>query len=357
MKKYTSLNSGLTSDLTLLFFKTWNNITYGLQLALNQTVVTVLLLISFSSCDPLPDPDTYFIQIVPSELARTNATSFVVNKKAYMLFGRNDGIYNDHWQFDPRTESWTQLTQFPGKARVGAVSAVSNDKAYTGLGYGGIHNTDIFIDSMYLSDFWEYSADTDSWKRLADFPGIGRNKAASVVFQNEIYIFSGFNNGASNREVWKYSPQSNSWTRLNDFPDRHRYCAVACTDGVKVYTGTGFNTLNNNEWWEYYPATDSWQKRRKMPDTGRCNAVAFVVNNRFFVALGRYYDGHLTGGHLKNDVFEYIPVTNQWRKHYDIPGPGRENSISFVVDNTAYIGFGEDNTTIYGDLWSFTPEN
>ena len=37
------------------------------------------------------------------------------------------------------------------------------------------------------------------------------------------------------------------------------------------------------------------------------------------------------------------------------PNGNRENAISFVINDRAYIGFGENDHTVLNDLWSFEP--
>ncbi|MPN35571.1 hypothetical protein SDC9_183069 [bioreactor metagenome] len=92
-----------------------------------------------------------------------------------------------------------------------------------------------------------------------------------------------------------------------------------------------------------------------MPDAGRINALSFSAENRFFVATGRHFAGEHTGGHLKSDLMEYNVSENHWTKVGDIPGGGRENAVSFVLQNKVYIGFGENEKEILNDLWYFEP--
>lgn len=322
--------------------------------------VIVLLGLLVTGCEPVIEKagtTTFSQHATPDEIGRANASAFVAGDDAFVVFGRNRDLHQQLWRYNLTSEVWTRLNDFPGKARVGAICAVAGNRVFAGLGYAGTQNTDIFTDSMYLSDFWEYHTVSDSWSRKATYPGNGRDKAAVVVYKQEIYVFNGFVQQGSNNEVWKYNPGTDTWTRMNDYPGRHRYCTVAITDGRRIFAGTGFNTLNNNEWWEYLPESDSWKRRKSMPDTGRCNAVAFVVNDRFFVSTGRYFDGALTGGHLKNDLMEYLPETDTWKRHTNLSAAPRENAITFVAGNKAFIGLGEDDSTIFNDLWSFTPEN
>lgn len=90
---------------------------------------------------------------------------------------------------------------------------------------------------------------------------------------------------------------------------------------------------------------------RSIPGRGRITAVAFSVDERIFVATGRLFKGDLTGGHLKNDVLEYDVTKNQWYYRGEIPGGGRENAVSFVVDGKVYIGLGENENGSLNDLW------
>ena len=70
--------------------------------------------------------------------------SFIIDNKAY--------VFNyELWQYDPVTENWKQMADFPGQSRWGPVGFAINNKGYVGTGYYNDGGGDIYLD-----DFWEY---------------------------------------------------------------------------------------------------------------------------------------------------------------------------------------------------------
>lgn len=305
-----------------------------------------------------PYPDVAAIQVISNEpFSKACATSFVINDTAFVLFGRNPSTSKAVYYFTPDHTNLVFRTNFPGKQRINGISQVIQGQAYIGLGWDPTKRWDF---SAYLTDFWRFNPSKNQWDSLAAFPGKATNNCVSFVYEDELYVMHGFEShlnpstGFSNA-CWKYSPTNNSWTQLNDFPGYKRASAVAVTDGKRVFAGTGYATWNEMDWWEYFPDSDTWKRRKSMPDKGRCNATAFCIDGRFFVSGGRYFAGNYTGGHVKDDLMEYDAEKDVWYNRGTIPGP-RENAISFVLGNKAYIGFGENMSgTIYTDLQSIEP--
>lgn len=320
----------------------------------------ISVLLFFSACDEsMPDEgdSLHFIaagttnQYVP----RVSATSFVIDKKAYLITGRKgpDVVVGDCWRFDPNDNSWEEFTPFPGTPRVNAVSFTVGDLAYAGLGFApdsGMYNL-----ASQLRDWWCFSASDASWTRMADFPSPASNGCAGVVAGGKIYLGFGFDGWSFTNEWWCYDPSTNAWKQLTTPAPVKRSGAVACSDGSRVFLGSGYNSRNMNDWWEYLPETDSWIQRCAFPDKGRNFGRSIQVDGRFFVATGHYFRGVNDGGHLKNDLLEYDAEKDKWIRRGQLPNGGRQNATSFVIDTKAYIGFGENEETVLGDLWSFEP--
>jgi len=330
---------------------------------MTKTIIYFLLLIFISSCNNAADSPystLTFNKVSPMPgTGRASAVAFVIDNKAYVALGRSavwSRSLNDCWQYDPTDSSWTKMADFPGIARVKATAAVVNGKAYVGLGFNislGVYNFD-----ACLKDFWMYDPANNSWTKMADFPSNFTDACGSFVLNNEIYATSGMNGAGFGNEVWKYVPadgQAGTWVKLKNFAGRARAGGIAVTNGMHSYFGTGYLTANENDWWEFFPASDSWIQRKSMPDNGRENAVSLTINDRIFISTGRHFGGNLTGGEVRSDMLEYDIYHNVWYVRGSLPASGRENAISFTINGKGYIGFGENDSEILNDLWSFEP--
>jgi N-acetylneuraminic acid mutarotase len=290
---------------------------------------------------------------------RSSAVGFAINGKGYVALGRDSlsKQLNDCWEYDPTNDSWTQKAPFPGNARVKAIAATVNGMAYVGLGFNDSNGTSgpEYDYSACLKDFWMFDPVSNSWIQKADYPSYTTDACVSFVYNNNIYVGSGFDNHNFKKEFWEYIPEQDKWVRLNDFSGFARASAVICTNGEHVYFGTGYRTLNENDWWEYFPKTDTWNWIGYMPDDGRVNGVSFSINNRFYVSTGMFFRGFMTGGHVLSDILEYDAIRKVWYKRGDLPA-ARDNAIVFSINGIGYIGFGENETKVLNDFLSFDPE-
>jgi N-acetylneuraminic acid mutarotase len=289
-----------------------------------------------------------------------SAVGFAVDGKGYVTLGRdsNGTFRKECWEYDPTLDTWTKKAPFRGDfARVKAVAVVLNGKAYIGLGYSG---NGVYKESTYLKDFWMYDPKIDTWTEKDSFPSTFAIGNGYFVQNNTLYITCGTNGAGFNNEAWKFvadDEPTGNWVKINDFPGPARGVGVGCGNGEHFYFGTGYRTFIENDWWEYFPTTDSWKQRKSMPDNGRENAVALSVDKRIFVATGRHFGGNLTGGHLKSDILEYDIDRNVWFERGNIPAGERESAISFTIGGKGYIGFGENDSKVLNDFWSFEPGN
>lgn len=334
----------------------------------NRVLELIIIAIIFTACNKLldsPHPPLSFTEVdIEAVGARANASSFVINGKAYILFGR-EGLsetvgMKDCWEFTPELNEWKQKNDFSGVGRVGAIAEVVENKAYIGFGYrsgSGIYSS----DSTILSDFWMYNPGSDSWDRKADFPKSAYstkpplNSCSSFTYKKWIYILGMYNGKTYPNEVWRYNTETDEWERMNDFKGGARSAAVACTDGTFYYFGLGYNRNYWSDWWQYFPETDTWKEMKSIPGKGRVNATAFVVDNRFFVAGGHFISGTLTGNEYFDDVLEYDRAANKWYRIGRIPNGGRENALSFVLNHKVYLALGESQKELYNDMWCFAP--
>jgi N-acetylneuraminic acid mutarotase len=236
--------------------------------------------------------------------------------------------------------SWSQLTNFGGNARYGAVSFVIGDTAYVGLGRNG---------TSYFADFWKYNPSKETWTKIADFAGGARSNAVAFTLNNKGYVATGVNGSTKYKDLWEYNPQTNQWIKMADFGGTARSAAVAFTIGNKAYVGTGTDGTEKKDFWEYDPSANVWTGKASLTSDARQSASAFAINGKGYVCAGITYS---SGTMMTNDVYEYNPVTNTWaEKSFAESHLARTGAATFVMNNKAYVCGGSGKK----DLWEFVP--
>lgn len=110
--------------------------------------------------------------------------------------------------YDFKTDTWTQLEDFPGTDRLGGVLFNIKDKVYFGLGeQKGTENG--------LKDFWEFNTSTKKWIQIANYPGAGSSNIAYVKKSNSVFLGMGYSSllteiGTARKfmayDFWEFKP-------------------------------------------------------------------------------------------------------------------------------------------------------
>jgi N-acetylneuraminic acid mutarotase len=278
--------------------------------------------------------------------ARHRCTGFVIGNKGYIGGGHvNSGVlitYKDYWQYDPATNSWSQIADFGGGDRFHSSSFTIGDFAYVG---GGEEHS-----GSYMKDFWKYIPSVNIWERVADFPGIARRGGVGFALNNFGYYGTGQSTAGYLDDFYKYDPESDSWTPVANFIGAPRNAAVAFTDGNKAYVGTGhIPGAAIKDFYAYDPISDQWEAKADVGDTIRQDATAFFIDGKGYVGTG-----HDELGNDFDDFWEYNIAEDTWTKIADFEGQKRRYAVSFVIDNIAYLCGGTDGTN-FKDLWAWAP--
>lgn len=311
------------------------------------------ILLGFCSCRDYPtEPinDWTRLKDFPGA-ARASATSFVVGDKAYICFGRSgwksDVPLKELWEYDSQTDTWARKSDYPGVGRVKAVAGVIGTKAYLGMGSSGI------FDEKPYNDFWEYDTQTDTWSQKASFPGKGGNDMYCTAVNGAIYTTMGFAVLKRTNETWKYDPQSDIWTQMPEVPYTASNIAGFCI-GNNFYVGTGFRGCNLDFFYRFRTDVQKWTRMADVPEP-RMLSNGVAVKDKGYILLGRYWNGALNGGRLLSDIVEYDPATNTWTKRGNFPGGARQNSVVFSIGEKGYVVMGEDDDERKSDVWMFRP--
>jgi N-acetylneuraminic acid mutarotase len=168
--------------------------------------------------------------LMTSPPARTGATVTVIENRAFMFGGEDNGVYkNDFWMFDGVSQypngTWQKLADFPGAARSNAVSfsleytKLSVDYKVIYVGTGRIGNN----DTLLANDFYKYDIGSQQWSPISHLGGPGADAeprenavAFDIVKDHDEYGIGVFNRGfvgtgrtkhnIAVRDFWEYFP-------------------------------------------------------------------------------------------------------------------------------------------------------
>jgi len=217
---------------------------------------------------------------MPDEaIARDEAVGFAAAGKVFIGTGYGEyrtsaGLQtpklDDFWEYNPGTNAWRQVADFPGSARQGAIAFAIQDKGYVGTGYA----------TSELQDLYEFDpsvGELGTWTKKASHPGYKRRDAVVFVINDIAYICTGLNNGARVTDFYSYNADDDTWTKLraiadlddnesfdDDYSDIVRSYGVAFVMNGKGYLCTaGVNSVGSSVW-EYDPTSDLWDEKNKL---------------------------------------------------------------------------------------------
>jgi N-acetylneuraminic acid mutarotase len=240
-------------------------------------------------------------------------------------------------------DGWKPIEKFMGEYRSNAVSFTIGDKIYVGAGYSASQG---FADVS--RDFYEYDPATNKWKQIAEFPGSSRANAIVFVLGGKAYVGLGTNYNRQNRgdlfaDFYEYDPASNKWTKKADFAGTLRDQPIYFTIGDKGYFGTGntdpFFPFNTREFWEYDAKIDQWTKKAPFGGSARCRAFAFGIGTKGYVGGGE--DNAIT---KLDDFYEYDPANDKWTKKRDFTLK-LSRAVGFSMGDFGYVTGGVSGAT------------
>jgi N-acetylneuraminic acid mutarotase len=291
---------------------------------------------------------------------REGATAFAIGDTGYIMTGVfNDSAFHDVWAWTPSTNTWVKKDTMIAVKRSGASATSMNGYGYLLCGLkpsgcfraigGGV------CAGTFLSDVWQYAPSTDTWTNITTFPGAARNNAVVVAnpADSTLYFGTGNDNGTSYlSDWWSYKVPTNTWAQLDSFPGGQRSAAVGFLSHGNIYVGSGDNNGKVNatsDFWEYNIAGNTWTKVSNNPVSRRL-ANVFVINDTAYV--GR---GEVGGSTVLNDLWMYDAVKDTWVAKTSYPPGGGYSAVGFSIGNNGYLGIGTIGTSDSSLFWEYTP--
>lgn len=277
--------------------------------------------------------------------ARHRSSSFSIGNNGYTGLGHiNSGIdveYEDFWKYDPSSDSWSQIANYPEGRCYHAASFVIGNKAYVGTGR--------LENGTYSKKFFCYDPVLNSWSPIPDLPGAQRRGAVAFTVNGKGYVGTGQVSTGYSVTFYEYDPLLNQWFTKANFPGSSRTSSVAFSIGDFGYVGTGStNSGSTNDFYQYNPVTNQWVLKAAVGPTTRQEAVGFAVNGKGYIGTGDDF----SSGNNFSDMWEYEPLTNIWVQTEDFAGTARRYLTAFVIGDRVYAGTGTNGTN-FKDFWMF----
>ncbi len=240
---------------------------------------------------------------------RTASSAFTIGSKAYMGTGTDGNDYlKDFWEYEPATDTWMQKADFPGYEREEAVGFSIGSKGYMGTGQVFVI-TPNFSFTETFNDFFEYDPATDSWSPKDSLPGPTRAYAVGAVIGNKGYLGLGGNDdqSASYTDFYEYDPIADQWTAKAPMGGTGRADAGIVANGNNIYVIGGINFPSFSGYSSirmYDVLTDTWSAA---PGFNGGVIIAPVAQN----AAGRVFagTGYNSGLGVRNDWWEFTSLS------------------------------------------------
>ncbi len=216
--------------------------------------------------------------------------------------------------------------------RAGAASVVWQNKIYV---FGGKS-----INNRILKTVEVYDPATGQWDTTSVEPmEEGRYNLAAVVYQNKIYIIGGRDDDDVSDDVYVYDPVQNSWDDAQDLhKEREGHSATIVNGHIYVFGGQNEDhyIINKVEW--YDNTKDKWIEDMSAMAQPRVAAMALSINDMLYM-FGGYYFG-LTNTFMKA---KHKNKGLEWSSGPNLPEPRaygvaiqKQDSIFLVGGETGY---------------------
>ena len=268
--------------------------------------------------------------------------AFSFDDMGYIVGGNSDsGVRDDFYQYNPATDSWTELTPFPGGARGFGIGDTWNGKAYFGFGNDG---------TSRLNDLWVFDPSNMSWSELASCPCAERAHPAMIAHNGKVFVGLGSSSSGNMNDWWEYDIALNTWSQKDDLPSLSRHHPYQFGIDDYLYTGFGHGNAIFNDWFRYDIAGKTWTQVATLPAEGRVAGTQFSYNGLGYVLSG---DGDNHNSMNTGEFWAYDPVTDTWDELPPHPEGSRWAPASFVINGEVYIINGTSVSEYVTEIYKF----
>ena len=289
--------------------------------------------------------------------------SFAINDVAYVGLGWEGAdalpqYRKNAYSWSAAQNFWKEIAPFPGVGREEPVSFALNGKGYVGGGYNRTLGPGLF----QMNDFWEYDPTSDSWTQIADFP---YKFYAGTAFTVPEGAFVGGGNDGTNfhNDFYRYDAANDEWVQVASI-NKKKWKLISLVLAGKAYVigGDNSNSSISYDFYEFDPASNQWTDRSTLAADANYADFQVAVRRSAGVAFELNGMGYVVGGVIPGTsspsalCYQYNPSSGTWTKMTNFEGGGRQFATHFVVSNRAFVGMGINVTQRYPDVWEWLPE-
>ncbi len=278
------------------------------------------------------------------------------NGKMYVFGGEtSNGLSNDLWMFNPATKHWDNITVSGAtiSPRKNASMTIRNGVIYIAGGEDANGNV--------LTDAYTINVATGQTTQLSNMPGGSPtgNGAASVVLNNKIYYFGGYNIYGTSNSIMTYDPATSNWYLqvVNGF--FVGFSGVVSINNMIAFVVGGSSTSKNvlsNEIYKFDASSGSKTLvSGNIPAGEYYNSVVFDFDtlskstNSIDTCLYFWTGSDLLRYQVENDLVQQFDTLNEiWTSPTAIATTNKTNPEISIYPNPAkdYIQINTDNLNI-----------
>ena len=345
---YQSVGSMTAVDRTFVVPVTDGALDIRFTAKVNRPTVSAITVVApLPAIEPPPTPiatnwaNLRWATAAPSMVGRAEAQGAVVGGKLYVFGGFVSGWTGTKRSevFDPATNSWSRLPDFP--VYLSHSPAVADGKNIWLIGgYGGLGTTRV----------WKYDTVARTYTAGPALPA-GRGAGAAAIVGRELHFFGGstFKSDPDRSEHWALNLDSGTrWVVRAPMPNPRNHVTAVALNGQIYAIGGQYrrdeSTGLQDDVDRFDPATNTWTAVANLPKA-RSHIVSVVFGGQILV-LG----GTNPGNTASRDVTAYDPVTNTWTLATSLP-TGRKTGVAGVIgDAIIFNGGGFATSTYVGKL-------
>ena len=267
------------------------------------------------------------VEPLPNGFQSDHSYGFALNDTGYLVAGQTDSGYSDaFYSYDPTSDTWTTLEDFPGSARGYAIGDDWDGKAWFGFGNSSAGT---------MNDLWVFDPATGIWEEKASCPCAARMHPAFIAIDDHIYVGLGNSSAGDLNDWWVYDMATDTWSEKPDFPDTQRHHPYQFGIDGQVYVGFGHHGGEIfNDLYRYDPSSETWTEMATLPSQGRVAGAQFSHDGKGYALSG---DGEGHTSMASGEFWQYDPLNDTWASWPDHPGMSRWAPSSFVLNNEVYL--------------------